>query len=226
MQVVERIEGEDVLPPSSDHSKPANVIACEDGQIEWVQVYRGEVAVTRAQAVRKGDLLISGIYTSQNAGFRYTRAAGEVWARTEHTYRVEIPLTYTEKQYIDRKTQALTINFFDFSLEIFKNTGNISDSCDIIDNDIQWTVAGMRPLPLSLTQSLACSYEEVEKTRSSEEALALAHEQLDADLAMLLEGAELLEKRITTEWTETAVVLHCTVRCIENIAEQAEFEIG
>ena len=84
----------------------------------------------------------------------------------------------------------------------------------------------MRPLPVSLTETLALSYVEVEKTRSTEEALTLAYEQLNSELATLLAGAELLEKRITTEWTDTAVVLSCTVRCIENIAAQAEFEIG
>ena len=84
----------------------------------------------------------------------------------------------------------------------------------------------MRPLPVSLTQTLALPYTEVEKTRLPEEALTLAYGQLDSELATLLEGAELLEKRITTELTDTAVVLHCTVRCIENIAAQVEFEIG
>lgn len=226
VQIVERIEGEDILPSPTEHTAPANLVATADGVIEWVQVYRGEVAVVRNQAVQKGDLLVSGIYTSQNAGFRYTRAAGEVWARTERTVRVEIPLSYTEKQCEEQKTCALTLNFFNFSLEIFKNTGNVRESCDIINKNIQWTVAGMRPLPVSLMQTLALSYTEVEKERLPDEALMLAYGQLDSELATLLEGAELLEKRITTELTDTAVVLHCTVRCIENIAAQVEFEIG
>ena len=86
------------------------------------------------QAVKKGELLVSGIYDSQTEGYRFTRAAGEVLARTERSFVAEIPFTQSVKQPKETKITEIRLNFFNFSLKIFKSTGNITDSCDIIEN--------------------------------------------------------------------------------------------
>ncbi|MBQ9774208.1 MAG: sporulation protein YqfD [Clostridia bacterium] len=223
VQVIEHSEEE--KPPREDTLAPANLIAACDGQIETLQIYRGETVVAVGQAVKKGELLVSGIYDSQNAGFRYTRAAGEVFARTEHEYCIEIPLSYTEKVYGERKTQEIVLNFFDFSLKIFKNTGNDGKTCDIIKDNMGWNVPGDRPLPLFFTVTYAKPYAEQVRTRSAEEAVELAYTELEKTLEELSARAELLRKQSAVEITDTAVRLHCTVACIENIAVQAELEI-
>ena len=63
------------------------------------------------------------------------------------------------------------------------------------------------------------------RTRTYEEASALAYEELSHRLASLGEEAELLDKRIAVTLAEDRVILECTVKCIENIAVQAELEI-
>ena len=67
---------------------------------------------------KQGELLVSGLYDSQTQGFRYTRAAGRILARTERTVRVEIPLEYVQKCYIDEKIGSITLNFFQKSTNI------------------------------------------------------------------------------------------------------------
>lgn len=225
VQVIERENPTDPVAPSVDASKPANLVAAADGQIERVQLYRGEIAVTVGQAVKKGELLVSGVYDSTNAGFRYTRAAGEVYARVEHTYTVEIPLSYREKHYTDQKTQSLALNFFNFPVKIFKSTGKKDDNCDIIEDKIDWTGSGAHALPFFFTRTYACAYEWATRTRTPSEATLLAHGELEKSLSELSARAELLSRRVETEITDTAVILHCTVTCIENIAVQSEFEI-
>jgi hypothetical protein len=61
--------------------------------------------------------------------------------------------------------------------------------------------------------------------RTYEEASALAYAQLSRELAILTENAELLDKRIVVTPAEDRVILECTVKCIEDIAVQAELEI-
>ena len=81
-------------------------------------------------------------------------------------------------------------------------------------------------LPLSLTVVRHRPYTESRAVRSYDEALALAYEELGVSLATLSEEAQLLGKQIETEWCDDAVILRCTVTCIENIAVQSEFEIS
>ena len=224
VQIVERETPPDEGVPSTS-AKPANVVAAVDGQIESVCIYRGEAVVKVGQAVKAGELLVSGIYTSEYAGFRYTRAAAEILARTEHTYTVDIPFAYKEKVYGEEKTQGITLNFFNFPLKIFKSTGKVDGECDIIEKNIRLNGEDRRDLPFFFTRTCARTYTWHARTRTKDEALAKAQAQMEQTLARLSECAELLGKQTEVEWTDTGVRLVCTVTCIENIAVQSEFEI-
>jgi len=112
VQVIERTE----RPPKEDSSRPANLIATADGQIETVELLRGNCVVRVGQAVRKGELLVSGVYDTANGGYRFTRAAGRILARTERTVCVEIPLEDTKKVPVEEKYREISVNFFGFSI--------------------------------------------------------------------------------------------------------------
>ena len=211
--------------PMEDRKRPANLIAAADGQIEYVELYRGNCMVQIGQAVKKGELLVSGLYDSQTEGFRYTRAAGNVMARTEHTYRVEIPLVGEEKVLGEVETDEMILHFFNFSMKIFKNSRNLPSTCDIIKNEIELPNSGKNRLPFSVTQICRQPYVMQTVYRTEEEALALCYEELERTLSALSDSAQLLSKEITTEITRESVVLLCTVGCIENIAVQQEFDI-
>ena len=68
-------------------------------------------------------------------------------------------------------------------------------------------------------------YEEVPARRTPEAALELAYEQLARELGGFSDDTQLLRKDIRTTLTDDALILDCTVLCIENIAVQSEFEI-
>ena len=221
VQIIEYTEA----PPPEDLSRPANLVAAYDGQIETVELFRGNCVVKRGQAVKKGELLVSGLYDSDLYGYRWTRASGKVFARTEHTFTVEIPLDYTQKRVQEPIRSEIVLNFFNFSLKIFKNTGNLPPMYDIIEEERSPRVWGDHPLPLSLRVTSVAAYSEETCRRTPEEALALAYDALDEEMLSLAERAQLLRKEITTRLTEDALILDCTVFCIEDIALQSEFEI-
>ena len=222
VQVVER----DSANPSEDSSKPANLVAAFDGQIESLELYRGNCLVSVGQAVKKGDLLVSGVYDSQTQGVRYTRASGRVMARVWQTVRVEIPLVYEKKVYGEEKRGDIFLNFFGFSTKILKSTGNVMGSCDIIEVEKGFDCPGGASLPVGFTVTTYLPYETQPATRSYEEALSLAYEALGDRLGELSTDALLLKKSVFTTLTETSVVLECDLLCIMNIAEPLEFEIA
>jgi hypothetical protein len=80
-------------------------------------------------------------------------------------------------------------------------------------------------LPVTLTVKKALPYTEADFTRTTDEALELAFERLAGDLSRLSEEAQILQKNISTTITDTALTLDCSVLCIENIAEQVEFDV-
>ncbi len=222
---VQIVEHKDPSEQEENSSRPANLIAAVDGQIEFVQLYRGNCVVSVGQAVRAGELLVSGVYDSAVEGYRYTRAAGKVMARTEKCFTVEIPLSYEEKVYGEAECQSIVMNFFDFSLKIFKNTGNNGGACDIIKERKSPSLFGVSDLPLSFDVVTLQPYTLQPATRTHEEALELAYGELETYLSALSGDVQLLRKDVTTEITENALTLTCTLSCIENIAVQSEFEV-
>ena len=97
--------------------------------------------------------------------------------------------------------------------------------CDIIDEDKVFCLPNGLRLPFSVKVEKRVPYTTVTATRTPDEALTLAYEELDLQLASLSDGAELRSKQIETTLTETSLILHCTVTCIEDIAVQQDFEI-
>ena len=225
VQIIEHIEGQNEGDNASLDKRPANLVATKDGQIEYLELYRGNAVVTTGQAVKAGELLVSGLYDSLTGSIRYTRAAGRVMARTEQTIRVEVPLSYEQKVYAEPVLQELTFHFFDFSKKIFKNSGNSNILCDIIKYNTHLGKLGSNRLPLSWSRTEAHPYVLETRERTTEEALELCYEKLSGELSTLSGDVQLLQKEIVTEVREDSVVLTCTVICIENIAQVQEFEI-
>ncbi len=220
VQVIESIQkGEE------ETMLPANLIAERDGQIEYLELFRGESAVKVGQAVKKGELLVSGILEGERAGCRFTRAAGRVMARTERVLCINVPLTYTERVYGDEKTLDITFNFFDFSMKIFKSTGKAGMPCDIIEKDSVPIFAGAHVLPISAVSHVARYYTDEERSRSQNEAVEMAFSKLDEQLEGLSESVQILSKTIARRIDEDGVFLECKISCIENIAVLQELEI-
>lgn len=220
VQVVERTDA-----PAEEPRRPANLVASRDGQIEEFRLYRGEAMVKPGQAVRAGELLVSGILESASGGLRVTRAAGSVMARTEERITVEIPLEDTQIVPTGAEKKEIFLNFFQKSMKIFKSTGNLPLACDIIEKENHLMDIGFRTVPVSITTRLYRETESVLIRRSAEEAEVLARQELRKRLDRLSEECRILKKEISMVVTEVSVILECRVTCLENIAEVCEFEV-
>lgn len=211
----------------SEPTAPANLVAQCDGQIETIEAYMGEVKVKIGQHVRKGDLLVSGVYDSQPWGYRYTRARGNVMARTVRTLSIEIPLVYNEKTYTGEQNTQNSIIFFSNEIKLYRNTGFLGTTYDTIYKVDKLCFPDGTKLPLTWCSTTYKNYTYEQKSRTSEEAMELAFLELDAYIdAMISEGATLLRKNIACEPGETTFVLNCTLTLVENIAETVEFEVS
>ena len=208
-----------------EYAGAANLIAKKSGMIESVQIYKGNVIVAAGQYVEKGDLLVSGLYDSERVGFRYTRASGEVMARTTSEFFIEIPYEYVGYEYTGEQYYDKYLNFFDFSIKIFKNSGNLSAFYDKIDMVENCCLFGYINTPFSWRTVRYSEYVECVAYRTQAEAEELAYFELSQRLSEMADDSIILRKTIIPSVNEDSFSIFCTVVAIENIAETFEFEV-
>lgn len=219
---------EATYPPEAEDDTPANLVASRGGQIVRVELTRGNVLVSAGQWVGEGDLLVSGLYDSEQVGLRYTHAEARVYARTVREITVEIPLSYEQKQYDTENTPIFcekSLIFFEKTIKFSKKTGNVGGMCDTIRRvSVPFSSLGVG-FPISLETKWYLPYTLVQATRTHAEAEELAYLELSRQISAIPGGAEVLSKTITTTHGEDAYVLHCTLTCIEDIAKEQTFEV-
>ena len=212
------------VPPRVE-KKPANLVAKYDGVVTMPLVFEGECLVQEGDVVRKGQILVGGLIDTQNHGYRVTRAAGQVLARTVRTYTVQVPFVFEEKAYTEESKWEISLIFFHWTQKVFKSTGNYIDKCDIIEKTEWGTLPTGEKLPVACRVLRVMPYKLVQKTRSEAQARAKA----EADLSSLLEGEckdrAMLQKSIAFDVDEHGVTLTCTVVYEEDIAAVAEFTL-
>ena len=220
---VEVREREAERPP--EPTRPANLVAKKSGVVEEVRIFRGNVLVGAGKYVNQGEILVSGLFDSVQEGFRYTRASGKVSARTVEEFYIEIPYEYEMKRYTGEEYCEKILNFFDFSMNISKNSGNEGILCDKINIVENCNLFGRVQTPFSVETVRYLEYETVYETRSAEAAEELAYFELDKKLSEMSEDSILIKKTVTPLVRDDRFILHCTIVLIEDIAEVSEFDV-
>ena len=211
---------------NSDQSvTAANIVASKSGVVEDVRVYQGNVVVAAGAYVEKGDLLVSGLYDSERVGFRYTRASGEVMARTTSEFVIEIPYEYVTYEYTGEQYYDKYLNFFDYLINISKNSGKEGAFYDKIDMVEKCCLFGRIDTPFSWHTVKYSEYVEKTAYRTESEAEELAYFELSKKLSEMADDSIILRKTIIPRVDEDSFSIFCTVVAIENIAETSEFEV-
>ena len=217
---------ENVKKENDDSAKkPANLVASKEGIIEEVRVFRGTVTVSHGQPVGKGTLLVSGIYEGERVGVMYTRASGQVFARTTEELYVEIPLEYEGKRYTGEEYYDNYLIFFDYLINISKNSGKdgvLYDKIDIVEN---FCLPDGAETPFGIKRVKYAAYERVTLTRAPEEAEELAYFELSRRLGEKADDVIIVSKTITPILKEDSFAILCKLEMIENIAAVSEFEV-
>ena len=214
------------LPNEKEPTRPANIVASRDGQVEYVELFSGSAVVNEGSVVRKGDLLISGVRDSNSDGYSITRASGKVFAITEREFEIEVPFEYEKKSAGKQKNIELYITFFSKEIKIFKRNNPNSVNCDTIDMEEGFRFFGGVRLPFGVRRVVEVSTETEMGRYTDPEAMELAYYKLNREIEDTIPDAQILKKTITSEQREDALVLRCKIRCIENIGQTVEFDFS
>lgn len=223
ISVIEKeINSEKENPSSLFYS---NVVAASDCVIEEITVKRGTAVVGPGDVVKKGDLLISGVLPIESGG-GFCSAEGTVIGRVSESVTVNIDRNYEKKTRIDKKLYSCSINFFKFSLNIFKIYGNLTNSCDIIENEITYSLPGGHKLPFSVSLKYIPEYSLDQSVYTDEELVRIASDRLDALMASRLATSDLLKIKTYGEFTEKGYVMRSDITFLCEVGEMWKFEVG
>lgn len=225
---VAEVEIKEAVPrPEDSDLFCADLVASRDGEIAWFEETRGNALVEIGQQVKKGDVLISGIYPAdENTGERYTVARGKVFAKTVRDFCVEIPLNYEKKSFTGREKVEKYFVFFKKEVKFFGNSGNKYQRCDTIDTVEYFELPRGVFLPFGIRTVRYAEYENVVAKRSEESAIELALYTLRCQTESEAPNAILLKKTMSAQFTDSAYRLNAVIEYIENIAYTKENKIN
>ena len=96
-----------------------NIVASCDGYITDIIAKSGRKVIMRGETVNKGDLLISGISSTNFYGNRYIHSDGIVMAQTWRTKSGEYHHTKTTFLRSGKKVKKMSVNFFGFDVKLY-----------------------------------------------------------------------------------------------------------
>lgn len=198
VELTERAENE-----PHDTTAPANIVAACDGIIVHIDTVCGQAAVGVGDAVRKGDLLISGV-TDSKVGPTLKRADGRITARTTHTLTVTVPLAEVVTV-PHRVISHPSLTLFGLTIPLYTKTA-VPDGYRTVTERRPLTVGDIA-LPVGITET-NLYYDTVRTVeRSAEEAVAEAEKRLAESEAELASYFAVSDRSVTTQTSPHAITL-------------------
>ena len=98
---------------------PTNLVANKDGVIKYLEIKSGYAAVKTGQAVKKGDLLVSGIAEFKNGVATFFNSNGVVLAETEVIFSKTMPLKQEIKVKTGKVRKKKLLQFFTLNIPLY-----------------------------------------------------------------------------------------------------------
>lgn len=201
-----------------------NVAAARDGVITQVTVLAGNGLCQPGQAVREGQLLVSG-YTDCGLTVRAERAEAEVYALTRREFSAVFPAQWLKKRGETGLTKKYSLVVGKKRINFGKNSGILGGTCGKMTRVYQLTLPGGIRLPVSLWEECFQSVDTLPETVTEEEAqtrlTAFAQESVEHSMI----AGEILGQEVELETLDGAYRLSGHFTCREMIARQINGEI-
>ena len=154
--------------PVETTSAVSRIVASRDGVIASCTVEQGNALCKIGQAVRAGEILVSG-YTDCGISIRATRSVGEIYAQTRWDLEAVTPVEYTLQQEMTGSGKRYALIIGKKRINFYKDSGILGTTCDKMSTVNYLTLPGGFTLPVALVTEEWISYETVEQTSADDE---------------------------------------------------------
>ena len=209
----------EIRPDKEETPDYSNVIAESDCVIEEITVYSGTALVKVGDTVKAGDVLISGTVTTEN-GTLFCRAVGNVVGRLTATVEAPVGREYEKRVLVGEKISEMSLNIFNFSIEIFKNYGNPPKECDIIEEKNTLSLPGGLRLPIELHTRTYRIYENQPANYSDEQLVSVSSARLTSLIANELLRSDLISIKTSGGYTDTGYTMRAELVYLTEVGRE------
>ncbi len=216
---------ESVIPPEIDETFPCNIVAKNDGQILLIEAYKGIPQVKKYEAVRKGQLLVGGIYNSNVIGYRLVHSEAKIMARMRQTYTEFCPFVSSQIEETGKTDVFYELKIFGLNIDLSFFKKNNYGKYESISEETELRIGEDLVLPISLVKTVVYEQNEKPVVHDEDSATAYIESVLNEKMRIALHGIEVesIEKRFSVDENGVYGVYDLTV--IDDICEVREIEV-
>lgn len=194
--------------------EPSNLKADSDGIIKSVEIISGTANVKVGDAVRKGDLLVSGMLEYEDKHTEFVRARGKITAEVEKSFKITQPMKVKEKLRTGESEKRSVLSFFGIKIPLYFGKISGSYESEKTNNEL---FSDKPYLPIKLISKTFNYTDEKEYILSEEEAKSRAIAQLEEQLNSYLGEGEIIDKKITCRKENENFVVLAQIKCQKDI---------
>lgn len=210
--------------PENAEKKICNIVASHDGIIESQVVSAGESMVKSGEAVKKGDLLVSGVTFNDKAqATQFWASRAVVNAATKRVFKTEIAKKQTKTIYTGKEKSRNQLEFFRLKIPLYvMNTSFDNYKCE--ESEKSPVICGTE-LPVKLKRKVLREIRTEAYTADRKTAEMLAQPQKEKFEKSFSAGTKIksVDKKISE--TASSYIITYTYNLTENIAQESPITI-
>lgn len=203
---------------SEEINTVSSIIAVRDGIIRQCTVTKGTALCKIGQAVKKGQVLVSG-YTDCGIVIQATRAKGEIYAQTLRHQNTILPMMWTvRKDLVESKTK-FGILIGKKRINLFNDSGNFNATCVRIYKESFLTLPGGFQLPIGFFQETQMRYNTDAQLQTEADCLEWIQFSSENYLAEQMVAGRILDKVENIQMQNDVCYLNGEYICLESIGK-------
>ena len=202
----------------------SRVVAARDAVIVSCTAEQGNLVCKPGQAVKAGDLLISG-YTDCGISIRVSRAVGEIYGRTNREISAVTPAEYTSRGVETTTAKKFGLIIGKKRINFYKDSGILGATCDKMSTVNYLTLPGGFILPVALVTEEWTGFECRPQRLSGDRAGMILTEFSDNCLKQQMIAGKVLRQSLEMDGDSGVYSLKGSYACLEMIGREQNEEI-
>ena len=203
------------------YSDPCNIVADFDGELLSVEVHNGTKACPEGSGVKKGDLIISGIFENRDTSCIFMEARGIITAIHDNDLTIEKNLNQNGKSFEIRKT-VRKIGFFGLSIPL----GFFPKKQDYEQYEKKVTLYfGKTKLPFYICEITRAYYNEA-ADMEAEKKYSLFFDDFSIEEHEKYKNSRILNQKLSVQEKKETIVIKNEIKCIDfmGVKQKIEFD--